>query len=82
MMRRKALRFIFAVALGLTLFDSVADAAGCDDSSSRFGGGVALQVVTTTLPAGARSQAYTTTLQAAGGRPTPRIARREVAEKN
>ena len=34
MMRRKALRFIFAVALGLTLFDSVADAAGCDDSKA------------------------------------------------
>ncbi|UPT75480.1 MAG: hypothetical protein M0D55_07305 [Elusimicrobiota bacterium] len=34
MMRRKALRFLFAIALGLTLFDSVADAAGCDDSKA------------------------------------------------
>lgn len=54
-----------AVVLGSALL-----VAGCDDSSRRFGGGVSLTVVTTTpLPAGTRGQAYTTTLQATGGRP-------------
>lgn len=34
MLRRRVLKFLFAVTLGLTLFDSVADAAGCDDSKA------------------------------------------------
>jgi hypothetical protein len=34
MIRHRVLRFIFAVALGLVLFDSVADAAGCDDAKA------------------------------------------------
>lgn len=31
MIRRRVLRILCVVALGLALFDSVADAAGCDD---------------------------------------------------
>lgn len=31
MMGRRVVKFVFALALGLMLFDSVADAAGCDD---------------------------------------------------
>ena len=34
MMRRKVLRFLCAVALGLMLFDNIADAAGCEDSKT------------------------------------------------
>lgn len=34
MIRRRVLRFLCVVALGLSLFDSVADAAGCDDSKA------------------------------------------------
>lgn len=34
MIRRRVLRILCVVALGLTLLDSVADAAGCDDSKS------------------------------------------------
>jgi large repetitive protein len=52
-----------AVVVGLALL-----VAGCDDSSRRFGGGISLTVTTTSLPSGARGQAYTTTLQASGGR--------------
>lgn len=34
MLRRRAFKILLAVAFGLTLFDSVADAAGCDDSKA------------------------------------------------
>lgn len=34
MIRRRVLRILCVLALGLALFDSVADAAGCDDSNS------------------------------------------------